>query len=83
MRLSSRGALDEFNRRMPCGMKLLRMRRGTSAFVVGTFELTERPKGQTCGLSVGETTVVAFEIRDRHITRWMQDAASVATPTGG
>ena len=52
--------------------------------MVGTFRLTERgTKGASCGASVGQTAVVAFEIRDHHITRWMQDAAAVATPAAG
>ena len=69
VRLTSRGAVEEFNRGLPCGTKLLRTRRGTNAFVVGTFRLTERgTKGASCGASVGQTAVVAFEIRDHHIT---------------
>jgi hypothetical protein len=55
-----------------------------NSFVVGTFRLTERgTEGQPCGASVGETAVVAFEIREGHITRWMQDATAVATPPSG
>ena len=80
VRLTSRGAVDEFNRGLPCGTKLMRTQRGTKSFVVGTFRLTE---GRSCGASVGQTAVVAFEIRDHHITRWMQDAAAVATSAGG
>ena len=83
-RLTRRADVLEFNRGLPCGAKLLSTRRGTNSFVVGTFRLTERgTKGASCGASVGQKAVVAFEIRDHHITRWMQDAVAVGTPPAG
>ena len=78
-RLTSRAEVMAFNRGIPCGTKLLSTRRGPSSFVLGTFRLTERrTKGEpACGASVGTTIVVAFQIKDDHITRWMRDAAAL------
>jgi hypothetical protein len=74
-----------FNRALPCGAKLVRMRRGTDHFVVGVFRLTERPGAGSCGTGTGEMAAVAFLIRDDHITQWVRadqeiDPAPSPTP---
>jgi hypothetical protein len=73
-----------FNRALPCGAKLVRMRRGSDHFVVGIFRLTERPGPGSCGQGKGEMAAVAFLIRDQHITQWVradQEVDPAPTPT--
>jgi len=78
--LRTRAAIEDFNRTLTCGSKLVRTRRGAENFVVGIFQLTERGTAgsPSCGKGIGETAVVAFEIKKDHIERWvMLDPASV------
>ncbi len=80
--LPTKAAVEEFNRTLNCGSKLLRTRRGPDGFVVGIFELTERKtKGDSCGAAIGETAAVAFQIQDDHILRWVQVDPDAAEPT--
>ena len=76
-----------FNQGLPCGAKLMNVRRGPDNFVVGTFRLTERKgAGANCAGGVGGTAAVAFLIRDEHIEQWVrnddaaEDPAATATP---
>jgi hypothetical protein len=82
--LTSTAEVKAFNRALPCGAKLMRVRRGPDDFVVGTFRLTER-KGAGAGCAgIGMTQAMAFLIRDEHIEWVRNDAATVdptATPT--
>lgn len=86
--LDSQSKIEEFNRGLSCGSKLIRARRGVDGFVVGIFKQVERKgDGADCGTAVGETAAVAFLIKGEHITQWVQidpDAAgagATATPT--
>jgi hypothetical protein len=69
--LSSPKDVKEFNRTLPCGAKLVKTRRATNHFVVGTFELTERP-GADCGTGTGHLAEVAFRIQRHRITQWVR-----------
>jgi hypothetical protein len=87
--LGSKDEVEEFNRTLPCGAKLLRTRRSSDDFVVGIFRLTERPNAPApCGTGVGNMAAVAFEIDKGHITKWVrvddagrQDPSATPTPT--
>ncbi len=77
--LSSFSNVEQFNRTLPCGARLVKTNRGTKAhWVVGTFVLTERPGG-ACGSGAGARAYVAFMIARHHITEWIQIDASQAT----
>jgi hypothetical protein len=70
IRLTSRADVRFFNRTLPCGAKLVRAQ-DTGAFVVATFELTERPGPGRCGKSaVGNEAYTAFLIRRHKIVQW-------------
>jgi hypothetical protein len=69
--LTSRRAVVTFNRALPCGAKLLGVRRGTQHAVVGTFRLTRRP-GADCGTGVGSLAAVAFLVRHHLIIEWLR-----------
>jgi hypothetical protein len=86
--LTTAEEVKAFNRALPCGAKLLDVRRGPDDFVVGTFRLTERKgAGAGCGVGVGGTAAVAFLIRGERIEQWVRnddaasDPAATATPT--
>jgi hypothetical protein len=82
--LNTTAEVKAFNQGLPCGAKLMDVRRGPDNFVVGTFRLTERKgPGAGCGGGVGGTAAVAFLIRGEHIEQWVRndDAASDPTPT--
>jgi hypothetical protein len=83
--LTTAADVKAFNQGLPCGAKLMHVRRGPDDFVVGTFRLTERAgAGGGCGVGVGGTAAVSFLIRDEHIEQWVRndDAAEdpAATP---
>jgi hypothetical protein len=85
--LTTAAQVKSFNQGLPCGAKLMDVRRGPDDFVVGTFRLTER-KGAGAGcVGVGGTAAVAFLIRREHIEQWVRnddaasDPAATATPT--
>jgi hypothetical protein len=69
--LSSPKDVKEFNKTLPCGAKLVKTRRATDHFVVGTFELTQRP-GANCGTGKGHLAEVAFRIQRHRITQWVR-----------
>ena len=69
--LSSPADVKQFNKTLPCGAKLVKTRRSAHHFVVGTFELTERP-GADCGSGKGHLAEVAFRIRRHRITQWVR-----------
>jgi hypothetical protein len=78
--LRSRGDVEQFNRELPCGAKLIRTRRGAEGFVVGIFRLTERPGAGECGTGTGQVAAVAFLIEDGHIASWVRLADDAAAP---
>jgi hypothetical protein len=69
IRLTSRGDVEFFNRTLPCGARV-KGTEDTGAFVVATFELTERPGRGRCGQGVGGKVRTAFMIRRAKITQW-------------
>lgn len=86
IKLGSAAEIEAFNRGLPCGAKLIRVRRGVADFVVGVFRLTERKgAGAGCGAGVGGTAAVAFLIRDGHIQQWVRadDAGAAPAPAPG
>jgi hypothetical protein len=78
--LPDRAAVEQFNRGLPCGARLIDTRRGANAFVIATFRLTERPGRGTCGTGTGERAATAFLIRDDRIVQWLRVAVP-APPT--
>jgi len=67
--LSTRRAVEAFNRSLPCGAKLTEAV-AVDRFTIATFELTERPGPGQCGNGVGETAKTAFVVRRGLITQW-------------
>lgn len=82
LELPNKAAIEDFNRTLECGSKLLRTRRGAADFVVGIFRLTERGTIGTprCGTGIGKTAAIAFEIKDGHIVRLVQVRADEVEP---
>lgn len=77
--LTTKAQVKAFNASLPCGAKLLRTRRSVDSFVVGVFELTDRP-GSTCDAEKGAQASVAFLIDDDgHIVGWIR----ADEPSGG
>jgi hypothetical protein len=70
--LPSRAAVEEFNRALPCGARLLETVRGADSFVIATFRLTERPGRGSCETGTGELARTAFLIRDGRIAQWVR-----------
>jgi hypothetical protein len=69
LRLTSRRAVEGFNRSLPCGARLTEAV-PADRFTIATFELTERPGPGECGSGVGETAKTAFVVRKGLITQW-------------
>jgi hypothetical protein len=80
VRLDSRADVEQFNRTLPCGAKLIRTTRGEANFVVGVFRLTERPGSGQCGTGTGQVAVVAFLIEEDHIAVWFRVSEDEAAP---
>jgi hypothetical protein len=72
--LPDRAAVEQFNRGLPCGARLIETQRGANALVIATFRLTERPGPGTCGSGTGERAATAFLIRDNRIVQWLRVA---------
>ena len=70
--LQSRAAVEEFNRALPCGARLLETERGADSFVIATFRLTERPGPGSCETGTGALARTAFLIRDGRIAQWLR-----------
>jgi hypothetical protein len=84
-KLASKADVHDFNATLSCGAKLVKTRRSVKHFVIGTFELTERPGGN-CGSGTGNLAEVAFLIAHHHINEWVRvpdpppDPAATAAP---
>jgi hypothetical protein len=74
LHLEDRGDVMKFNRRLPCGARLIATERGDDSLVIATFRLTERPGRGSCGQGVGEPAATAFLIEDQRIARWLRVA---------
>lgn len=81
IRLTSRADAVFFNRTLPCGAKVTKTE-DSGAFVVATFELTERPGRGRCGQGVGGSARTAFLIRGGKIAQWRRVVESEPTPSG-
>jgi hypothetical protein len=71
-RLGDRAAVVDFNRKLPCGGKLVETRRGAPSTVIATFKLAERPGRGKCGTGVGHEIDTAIVVERRHIVRWLR-----------
>jgi hypothetical protein len=69
--LPDRAAVEQFNRGLPCGARLVATERGQGSFVIGTFRLTERPGRGRCD-GVGNAAATAFLIRGGRIALWLR-----------
>ena len=79
--LETQSDVESFNRTLPCGAKLVKMRRSAEPkFVVGVFRLTERPGAGKCD-GTGDLVAVAFRIYRNHITSWIRADEELAEPT--
>jgi hypothetical protein len=68
LELRTRAAVEEFNRALPCGARLLDTRQ-IGRYTVATFRLTERPDGD-CGTGTGNKAATAFRFREGKIEEW-------------
>jgi hypothetical protein len=68
-KLTSRRAVLEFNRELPCGAHVVKTLAG-SRYTVATFVLTERPNSPSrCG-ATGQLAATAFLLRHGKISEW-------------
>lgn len=72
LRLTSRTAVEAFNRSLPCGAKLLRTTT-VRRYVLAEFALTQRPGAKCDG--TGSRAGTAFVIRAGKIVEWRRIAA--------
>jgi hypothetical protein len=72
LQLKSRAAVRDWNRRLPCGAKVIKLAPAAHGFVLATFRLTERPGAGSCGSGTGGTARTAMRIRKGHITDWLR-----------
>ncbi len=82
-RLTTRAAVLDFNKSLPCGARLLRADRSAHGFVIATFVLTERPGPGNCDAGTDNTARTAFRVRGGKITDWLrvEDLPEAATTT--
>ena len=72
VRLLTRRAVRAWNESLPCGAKLVSVKRDAN-YVLATFKLTNRrgvPQG--CGVGVGNRARTAFLLRDGKIAQWIR-----------
>ena len=84
IRLLTRRAVRFFNETLPCGARLLSVRR-EARYVLATFRLTERPGPGRCGSGAGARARTLFLVRDGRITHWLRavDPPSQSGSPGG
>ena len=72
IRLLTRKAIRIWNESLPCGAKLIGVRRD-SKYVLATFRLTDR-KGfpQGCGVGLGNRARTLFLVEDGKIVQWIR-----------
>jgi hypothetical protein len=78
--LASKADVRLFNATLACGAKLVKTRRDQKDYVIGTFELTNRPGGN-CGTGTGHLAEVAFLIAHDRINQWIRLADPEPDPT--
>ncbi len=79
--LTSRDAVEAFNRSLPCGAELVRAVPGDDGLIDATFRLKDRPGGD-CGAGAGGLAATAFTIEDGRITQWRR-LDDLGVPSGG
>jgi hypothetical protein len=72
LQVRTRAQAEAFNRALPCGAKVVSLRRTIHHYVLATFRLTERPGPGSCGTGTGALAQTAFRVERRHITEWLR-----------
>ena len=67
--LRSRSLIESWNRSLPCGAVLERLRPRRGGFVVATFQLTDRA-GSTCGSGTSGRARSAIRVEGGRIREW-------------
>ena len=74
--------VEAFNRGLPCGAKLVKMRRSAEPNVRRRHLPAHRAPGPgECGTGTGNLAAVAFRIYRDHITSWVRADDELAAPT--
>ena len=79
IRLLTRRAIRFFNETLPCGARLVAVRREAN-YVHATFVLAERPGPGRCGSGAGERAHTLFLVRDGKIVQWLRSAEDASLP---
>ena len=74
IRVTERAAIDDFNRSLPCGAKLLDTQDAAGGYVRATFELVDGDR--PCE---GEADV-SFRIEDGRIKEWLREGTTPPPP---
>jgi hypothetical protein len=74
LRMETAAQARAFNRALPCGAKVVRLKRDAGHRVIATFRLTERPGPGRCGSGVGALARTAFLVDKGHIVQWLRVA---------
>lgn len=77
LRLTTAAEARRFHEGLPCGSRLERVT-PHGRYVIATFRLTERPRGD-CGSGTGELASVAFLMRAGRVVEWRR----VPVPSSG
>lgn len=72
-KLTTRAAVDAFNRSFPCGAVLLDTQKAGGGRLLATFRLTDGAQGRSCGAGKDDRARVSFRVRDGHITEWLRE----------
>jgi hypothetical protein len=73
--LGTRRQVESWNRSLPCGAVLERLRPGRDGFVVATLQLTDRA-GSTCGSGTSGRARTAIRVQGGRISEWYSLPAS-------
>jgi hypothetical protein len=71
VRLVSPAAVRLWNTSLPCGAKLVSVKRD-ARYVLATFVLTERPGEGSCGTGVGNRARVLFLVHGHKFVQWLR-----------
>jgi hypothetical protein len=81
VRFSTRAQAELFNRELPCGARVVSLRRSPDGYVIATFRLTERPGPGSCGSGTDALAYTAFRIRHGRIVQWIRVPDASTTPS--
>ena len=79
IRLLTRRAIRFFNETLPCGARLVRVRREAN-YVHATFVLSERPGPGSCAGGAGERAHTYFLVRGGKIVQWLRSLEDASLP---